>query len=53
MNICRLNFQIGDVEHLEATAEHKQTEMDVLDWQGDEWLEWFGKLRDAFDFSLD
>jgi len=35
------------LKHLEATAEHKQTEMDVLDWQGDEWLEWFGKPQDA------
>ena len=48
MTICRSNFQIGDAEHLEATAEHKQTEMDVLNWQGDEWLEWFGKLQDAY-----
>ena len=33
--------------HLEVTAEHKRSEIDVLDWQGDEWLKWFGKPQDA------
>ena len=35
------------LKHLEATKEHKRTEMDVLDWRGDEWLKWFGKPKDA------
>jgi len=37
------------LEHLEATTEHKRVEIDVLDWQGDEWLKWFGKPQDAAD----
>ncbi len=35
------------LKHIETTPEHKQTKMDVLNWQGDEWLKWFGKPQDA------
>lgn len=47
MQLCEKALET--LGHLEVTAEHKRTEIDVLDWQGDEWLKWFGKPQDAVE----
>lgn len=35
------------LDHLDATEDHKRTRMDILNWQGREWLGWFGEAEKA------
>jgi len=47
MQLCEKALEV--LEHLDMTEEHKRTQVDVLSWQSDEWLKWFGEPENALE----
>jgi len=47
MQLCEKALEV--LEHLDMTEEHKRTQLEVLSWQSDEWLKWFGKPENAVE----
>jgi RNA polymerase sigma factor (sigma-70 family) len=47
MQLCEKALEVLD--HLNVAQENQQTRLDVLNWQSDEWLRWFGKPENAME----
>ncbi|HIE29745.1 TPA: hypothetical protein EYP66_20950 [Candidatus Poribacteria bacterium] len=47
MQLCEKALEV--LEHLDMTEERKRTQVDVLNWQSDEWLKWFGEPENALE----
>jgi tetratricopeptide (TPR) repeat protein len=47
MRLCEKALEVLD--HLETTPEHQRTRIDVLTWQGDERLTWYGMPEGAME----